>query len=411
MSEFPGEASNHDRYGNMAHDAWHPPDSSEDENDAIAPYSQPEVEHWYRGEGRDGGGRNGGRGEIQAADREMLTIALSGHIPADYRARDSWKLEDAEHSDSQEPWRGQTQDDYVLDERMLTDMEGENDGTDADTVERSTTPTATSHPLPNAETPKASLHTTPRPVPRTQTQATPTKLHSLPKANGTSPQSTIRATPTPTKGPARGKRKMSLPPRSNPPASRSAYDLSSPALADAIPPWEVEPSVPPSGNWDEVVLPTIAKKMRMAQSGSAPAVSMLGSQTSPAARSASSPTTMMIPPAPGTFDYDASKANHRHQVNKAPPQVDQFGAHLSPSSSERPTSIVFPQVESMQMMETPLPSSVGATQNSSHNMPTRNTTKDLRKTKPQIRVTSPSMKSHRDVEDPDSGGCCKCIIM
>ncbi|KAG8905712.1 hypothetical protein FRC00_013100, partial [Tulasnella sp. 408] len=41
-----------------------------------------EFEHWYRGEGREGGGRNGGRGEIKVGkahtQKEMLDIAVGG---------------------------------------------------------------------------------------------------------------------------------------------------------------------------------------------------------------------------------------------------------------------------------------------------------------------------------------------
>lgn len=191
----------------------------ESENEPPAP--EPTFEHWYRGEGIGGGGRNGGRGEIRAGTQEMLAIALGGHAAVDY-SRDSWNsrggsgahYEDGDFSDSQrgDRWRGDSQawtEDYVLDERMLTDME-QTDGnaTDAETFDVPSTPATPAQPLPNAQPPKTPQNQRRAPTPSsqtTQTQTTPTQnrsksaTHNKPTANGHSHPPASTSTPLPAK--------------------------------------------------------------------------------------------------------------------------------------------------------------------------------------------------------------------
>lgn len=377
--------------------------------------SQAQFEHWYRGEGRDGGGRNGGRGEIRAGTQEMLAIALSGHAPADYHPRESWApsagslLDDGDYSDSQERWRtGPWAQDSVLDERMLTDMEGDAEGTDADTLGGPKTPVVTTSQLPNAQSPSL----TPRKPTIRSPQTTPTQSNirsaeqSTSRAAPSTPRSRVssstnRGRPTP-----RTRKKTNVSPSIDQSASRSTYDLSSvSALADAIPHWESSPPIPPSGNWDEVVLPTIAKKMRIAQGGVAPEVTMLGSEPLSEAQQVS-PTAPSIPPAPGTFAYNASKAHLRQRMD-ASPEMDQFGLRQTDSSSEAlrdiPLNPIAHEIEQ-------LPTAAGQPLHTLSDHSSK-FTQELRNNKPSIRVISPSLKSHKVIDDQHGSGCCKCVIM
>lgn len=405
------EASRHTTDGTLV-------SRSDDAHDVSV--AQAQYEHWYRGEGREGGGRNGGKGEIRAGTQEMLAIALSGHVSADYRPRESWAptlsthLDDGDYSDSQERWRtGAWAQDSVLDERMLTDMEGEGEGTDADTLGGPSTPTLATRQLPNAQPP----HSTPRrrAVSSVRSQTTPTqsRVRSSTKPIGQSSQSSPTGSHRPSPNPNRGRptggvpRKTSSPPPVNSSASRSAYDLSSfSALADAIPQWDSPPPIPPSGNWDEVILPTIAKKMRMAQSGSSPEVILLGSEST-SRPPAGSPQFVSIPPAPGTFAYDASKAYPRNQTGDGI-DMQQFGArdaepqpvakHLASAPLVAREAESEPNITAEQI-PTALPDQL------------LKVVPDLRQNKPAIRVTSPSLKSQRVPEDEHDGGCCKCVVM
>lgn len=384
--------------------------------------TQAQFEHWYRGEGREGGGRNGGKGEIRAGTQEMLAIALSGHVPTDYRPRESWApalsthLDDGEYSDSQERWRtGALAQDSVLDERMLTDMEGDGEGTDADTLGGPSTPTLATSQLPNAQPP----HSTPRrrAVSSIRTQTTPTqsRMRSSTKPIGqpgqSSPAGSDRLSSSANRARPTGgvPRKTSSPPPINSSASRSAYDLSSfSALADAIPQWEPPPPIPPSGNWDEVILPTIAKKMRMAQSGPAPEAILLGFESTSRPQ-AGSPQPFSIPPAPGTFAYDASKAYPRSQTGDAI-DMQQFGAR---DLELQPAAVHVASPPSVAREAAPQPN-ITVTAEQTPNVPQDQLLKaapDLRKNKPAIRVTSPSLKSQRVPEDEHDGGCCKCVVM
>lgn len=97
-----------------------------------ASFEEREFEHWYRGEGRDGGGRNGGRGEIKLAKadttKEMLQIAVGGHnLDADGNrySRHIRDNRDETFELDQRTRREAERLDYVPHERELSDMEGD----------------------------------------------------------------------------------------------------------------------------------------------------------------------------------------------------------------------------------------------------------------------------------------------
>lgn len=155
---------------------------------------EPQYEHWYRGEGRDGGGRNGGRGEIRAGTREMLEIAAGGHRNLD-SGRNRWSggARDGSFEDidevfdyglSREPSRQQWPGEAVLDELPLTDLEAEGDWSDAEVRDSPSDP----FPAPNNTAPPLP----PPPLPPTVTSAPPT-----PRVPPTKLPTPRKSTPTP----------------------------------------------------------------------------------------------------------------------------------------------------------------------------------------------------------------------
>lgn len=380
---------------------------------SFSPSEAAEYEHWYRGEGRDGGGRNGGRGEISAGTQEMLKIAMGGHTLRQGKARpESIVLNDSFRS---RKWQEGAEWGDVRNEEPLTDMEVDGDATDAETPETPRTPIhAPSPPLDSAHPLALRPYTPPTPVEPVHAPEPVTPKASTRTAQQRKKSSAAGTTPTR----SRVRRKASLPAMSATASSRSAYDLSSvSAFADAVPHWDNQPDIPPSGNWDEVILPTVAKKMRMANEDPTTELQVLG--TSRINASARKPE--LIPPAPGTFDYDETKAHPRNR----PTEMQQFGVYrpvleeepelhsateepiavphntsvaIAPASSQtsRPISIVVP---------TPPPSKPDAVNS-------EKTRQGFKHKKPSVKVTPPSVDSRLANEDDEhSGGCCKCLIM
>lgn len=374
--------------------------------DAEPPSAQPGIEHWYRGEGREGGGRNGGRGEIRAGTQEMLAIALGGHAKPKYLSRESWisaqrSYDDGDYHDSHEHWGHRAwAEDYVLDERMLTDMEADGDATDSEVP--SGTPISPAVEIPNAQTPKPAIRqpppssssgraplATPTTPPRTQ----PKSKHP-PSPPSTSP-GTSNARSNETRSAPRVRRKNSFPPTSNP-----AYDLGSvSALADAVPFLESQPILPPSGNWDEVILPTVAKRMRMVRDESSASVTMLGSTSKSHTKRDS---TKAIPPAPGTFDYNRLKTHTgvRDHI------TSEMGVIPTEQQSEHP----IPAGENITIAPVVANPSIMVQSSKSSIQQISGAHKEASNGKAETEVASPSVKPHT-VADDHSGGCCRCIVM
>ena len=370
------------------------------------PAEPTEFEHWYRGEGRDGGGRNGGRGEISAGTHEMLKIAMGGHSLSQGRHRpESVVLDDSFRG---RRWQESGEWSDVRNEEPLTDMEVDGEATDAETVPP--TPIDDPRPPPAVSHPSSSI---------LRPSTPPNRHQAAPSMGSTTPKAPTRTTPhqkkpptvanTPTRSRIRKKTSMPSIPATG---SRSAYDLSSvSAFADAVPQWDNQPSLPASGNWDEVVLPTVAKKMRMA-TGDSTELKVLGTSN----RRDSKRDSQLVPPAPGTFDYDESKAHRRNR--QAEMQQFEFGVvrpepepEPEPEIPEKRTSIALPVSRPPIQDSTDLPPSLPPS-----SLPPSNPRKErqeLRRTKPAITVTTPSVEwqDAKMEDDEHDAGCCKCVIM
>ncbi|EGN91708.1 hypothetical protein SERLA73DRAFT_80198 [Serpula lacrymans var. lacrymans S7.3] len=218
------------------------------------------------------------------------------------------------------------------------------------------------------------------------------------------------ATPSPTSASKKSKTKAKPPSAT---ARRKAEELNRRSVAeypapvgedmeDAIPSW-TQPVK--SGNWDEVVLPVVARKKGLdgqyeqADGSPRPKASM----------------TKVFEPAPGTFGYDHSK--YRSPQGEDIP-MDEFG--------QRGREII------IQTVEEDIKSRNDVEEENQSPHP-----KDMRKivarppdspmpfsqyvnpdpnqviSIPAITVTKPSMDLERGYgeDDEDSAGCCKCVIM
>ncbi|KAG9080037.1 hypothetical protein FRC06_007152, partial [Ceratobasidium sp. 370] len=372
-----------------------------------------EYEHWYRGEGRGGGGRNGGRGEIRVATRtEMLEIASFGHRPSPPHSSGSrdghsygfsselgWRTKPYDDSTvgTRSMWHGDTTEN-VLDEAPLTDLDdvdtdsmylpGSHDARSADshaqtqdhrTIEsyaRTAEPDPEPEHEPDPEPDGPSQPVTPakqqRPQPSRIARATspslglgasttslvsrpgrsptPSKARSPPPSKPQSPKAGSASkspsrhgttTSTASKSPSRAAGTSQLTPkvprvgavspsRSNTPSTRTRAQ-STPKrtkklstggsgaphpLADAIP--HIPQAAPDDGNWDDVVLPTVARRMQ------APDVVMLEGKPK------EKQEEERVPPAPGTYGYferleELERAKERDRRRGSGLELEEFG--------------------------------------------------------------------------------------
>lgn len=412
-----------------------------------------QFEHWYRGEGRDGGGRNGGIGEIKVGTREMLQIAVAGHQSGTLeRRRAAGWVNDAEYSISgRSIGRAQTDElvweinnrdsrvfddsaelqrwERVLDETPLTDV-------DADVTDVDMGPAANHREVEEARSVTPALQV---PLER-KAPTTPTN-----KSNGIADPTTPRQPATATVKPSLSVRNGSGPSpkakpavrKPKPPPKRSVVESSlSPRgdlLADAIPSVSL-PSIT-SGNWDEVVLPTVARKIHLQKLAD-------GSLTEEELRAHNGrgppqpQREEVIPPAPGTFGYDASKIR-TPRILGGEIQMDEFGARTlyeedEPAPLPTPPSAPPPPVLADDRPIRPLSMDLDRPESpapfSSYVIPdqrmfaleergSKAKLKGLKKNKPAITVTSPSQEPEtmtfvREEKGEEHVGCCaRCVIM
>jgi serine/arginine repetitive matrix protein 1 len=101
-------------------------------------------------------------------------------------------------------------------------------------------------------------------------------------------------------------------------------DTGDDSLADAIPTW-TQPKV--RGDWDDVVLPAVAKKQGMQEQ-----YEMADGSPKP------KPVKTVIEPAPGTFGFDYSKYKppRDHEAGQIP--MDEFGQQAADASPPADTS-------------------------------------------------------------------------
>ncbi|KAG8715873.1 hypothetical protein FRC11_013743 [Ceratobasidium sp. 423] len=462
-----------------------------------------EYEHWYRGEGRGGGGRNGGRGEIRIATRtEMLEIASFGHPPSRNNSRHygEFGLRSKAYDDSTVGTRFAWPDENeqsVLDEAPLTDLDDmdtesyhpgsqearsievrsmdsyqpdvrseEHTQEDIRSVELDPEPDGRPEPVTPAKplpsriaravspsmgpgtstaslvsrpgrspTPSKALSTTSKPQsPPPKAQSPQPKSLQSPKAKSPGGRSTSANTVS--KSPSRaGTSQLSPKPASTPktprigaaspgrnnasPSPRTRAQSSSTKssgtkrtkklstsgstgphpLADAIPPIPPDQQIPDDGNWDDVVLPTIARRMQGGED-----VVMLDLKPKEEKEEP-------IPPAPGTFGYhERQKEKERKEREQRPTsglELEEFGAW---DRKPKPAEKVAEKAEEKRKAPSPPPFS------------------DYTPVPPVVKppepipapVVQPMVISEADLrqampdrskDDSHGAGCCKCVVM
>ncbi|THH30591.1 hypothetical protein EUX98_g3596 [Antrodiella citrinella] len=282
--------------------------------------------------------------------------------------------------------------------------------------DRSTTPTSTKEfnkatfqsriptPTPRAfvepsrtPTPTQAVSTPSTPRSRTNQQPQQQSASANAKRRGKSPSATAstnaakRARTAKSKSPAKKQTKEEQR------RSASVYpSTDGDDVTHAIPSW-TQP-VESNGNWDDVVLPAVARKKGLEGYEQA--------DGSPKPRSTG---PIVYAPAPGTFGFDHSKYRPPRHSNEIP--MDEFGQRQDPSSppsSAPPKSSLGSPVKFNQPAPSPQPTiqrRVESPAPFAHYAPEDGGvgaapgTKDM----PQPVVT--------EQRDEDGGGCCKCVIM
>ncbi|KAF9468662.1 hypothetical protein BDZ94DRAFT_1245945 [Collybia nuda] len=168
---------------------------------------------------------------------------------------------------------------------------------------------------------------------------------------------------------------------------------------DAIPSW-TQP-VPRQGNWDEVVLPVVARKKGLDNH-----YEQADGKPQPKKRDSA------IEPAPGTFGFDHSK----YRPPRGDPEfipMDEFGrpsTRITEESGQKDVDLNPSHPTPTAHDETPLPVRHPPP-------PSPAPFSDYAPTNDTIVVPPVSGKQRADVEqgktddDDDGGGCCKCVIM
>ncbi|KAJ7510235.1 hypothetical protein B0H11DRAFT_1900588 [Mycena galericulata] len=307
-------------------------------------------EHWYRGEVS----RNGGMGELKLGKRaEMLEIANYGHTLkqkqalAASRAADPSRPQRRKRSESaagiEANWENVYLDEdhandvgRVLDEGLLTDVDAEMSDDDyyskQNHLQLDTSTASAPDPRYQSRTP------TPQQTPNRTRIPSPTAPVAQPMQRGASeppsfpasssslsqasrqlqnPKRSATASPTAASTSASKKPRAAVAARPKPKPKPKRTNL--PAtdeknrgdMADAIPSW-TQPVAPPTGRWDDVVLPAVARKKGL---------DGLYEQAdgNPKPRKVEEP----IAPAPGTFGWDHSKYRPPRGDNDI--QMDEFG--------------------------------------------------------------------------------------
>ncbi|KAF8631030.1 hypothetical protein AX15_002641 [Amanita polypyramis BW_CC] len=441
-------------------------------------------EHWYRGEVS----RNGGVGELRVGRRqEMLDIANYGHNIAKRQDEASivTTTTSTTHDDSRRRKRADSvggirrdrdsvylDDEHmghigrVLDENPLTDLDGESDDSDTQSMgdrqvesprqaynytshqigdistasepplysaydSRSSTPTPTTVNRPSIQQNGSSR--TPATSPTRQSadsrSTTPVQIKrgisEVPSSSRSTP-STPRAqrqrpkdAPPPSSMQKRGISPMSPAKKSKSPGGKAArpkaakpkkemteeekrrsvavYPLSAGDgdMADAIPSW-TQPKLK-EGNWDEVVLPVVARKKGLEEHYEQ-------ADGSPQPKKINKP----IEPAPGTFGFDHSKYRPLRDQEDIP--MDEFGRPNVEEKQEEevqeswqvPVSVSHDEIRLPVRHERP-PSLVPF----ADYVPI----KGPQTTPLPVPMVLEDQQHELPEEDKDSAGCCKCVIM
>jgi len=155
-------------------------------------------------------------------------------------------------------------------------------------------------------------------------------------------------------------------------------------MADAIPSW-TQP-VHGEGDWDEVILPVVARKKGLD-----------GHYENADGSPQPKKVVNTVAPAPGTFGYDHSKYRPP-RGDYEPMPMDEFGRQDGSEEQHE----VQPTVHEEQKKQLPLPSP----------SPPRFHPPDKLRVAPFADMLPKQDKSQeKGGTDEVSGGCCKCIIM
>ncbi|KAI0265550.1 hypothetical protein BC834DRAFT_877431 [Gloeopeniophorella convolvens] len=170
-------------------------------------------------------------------------------------------------------------------------------------------------------------------------------------------------------------------------------------MADAIPTWTQ--AVSPSGNWDEVVLPVVARKRGMD-----------AFYTTADGRQAVRAPARVPEPAPGTFGYDYTKYRARRNTRELAPDGEALELQTLPPPQAEPQAQSQPQVqpqvrqqpeqlarEHARRAQTASPAPFAHYQAQPVPVPAL-TTADL------VPGAAPD-----DADDGGGAGCCKCVVM
>ncbi|KAI0824017.1 hypothetical protein BC628DRAFT_1323551 [Trametes gibbosa] len=347
----------------------------------------------------------------------------------------------------------------VLDEQPLTDLEDEGYGDHYDeyyadivqphlngsisspSLDRSDTPSSrltqntmrSRIPQPTSR-PSASGSATPTPPKPTRSAsetgasssssaASPRVPRSTPQPKAQSPTSTSQAQQTPTakrraKSPASAtsasaaKKAKSRPPPSSMQKKTGQKEENRRSIGqyplpdgdeDAIPTW-TQP-VPANGNWDDVVLPVVARKKGLDGQ-------YLTADGSPKTKE---PQPTVYEPAPGTFGYDATKYRRRQSGHLEQIPMDEFGqmpeqdlsvpknglTATAPSPIPSPTPVSF---DRSNRAPSPPPFAHYARSEHDH-QPTPQTMQPMSTLQPH------NQQPQVVIEEESGGGCCRCVIM
>ncbi|KAF8513780.1 hypothetical protein JB92DRAFT_2921815 [Gautieria morchelliformis] len=414
-------------------------------------------QHWYRGDVS----RNGGVGEYRVGKRmEMLDIANFGHAlrgsagrtrpyeepdpisakttvvsrkraesvssmerasiyidPEDDtvtgRVLDEMPLtdletEEAEYEPYHHPYKPPTELDAHQDQPQIPTYDNRH-ATGSSSTLSSRIPTSKSQtripqPQPRSNNPKNSIPL----LPTASEPSIPAKADHTQRGRAPAPANPRKKPSSKTKGQKRSKSAADAL-RVTPDAQPSEYA----GLADAVP--DTRSPLPRDGNWDEVILPTVARRMGIEYE-----------QEDPVAAARRQARESRVAPAPGTFAYDHTKYKPAMSDEEIP--MGEVGRHeTAPQVPEDPDmSELVPAPEdppdvsmsqSMRSRRQTMPSSPPFSQYASplDQVPLPDTDgmgrRKERQDVPHILVSPPTMDNNPAMEEEDATGCCKCVVM
>ncbi|KAI1786876.1 hypothetical protein LXA43DRAFT_750095 [Ganoderma leucocontextum] len=182
---------------------------------------------------------------------------------------------------------------------------------------------------------------------------------------------------------------------------------------DAIPTW-TQPR-PANGNWDEVVLPVVARKKGLQDQY----------ETADGTPKPREPGPMVIEPAPGTFGFDQAKHRKRWSGNPEHILMDEFGLpkEFGQPKPQPPPTLKVPGPspdESRDFPMTPIPSTPRSFERPrvvspppfAHYQTSQHLSPQMEALRPMPPPTNKEERLEQQQVDEDGGaGCCKCLIM